>query len=308
MKRWIKKSRYPLLFLLATASIVLWKESQKLPNGTFTMHFFDVGQGDATMVETPSGAKMLIDGGPPSAIVEQLGRVLPFWDRSIDVVVFTHPQLDHIGGLPDVFERYEVKRVIMAYAPYRLAAYEELLEIIEHQHIPVTLARPDVVIDFGDGVVAQILHPTNRAAERIVESDINETSVILRIAYGETSLLAVGDAGFETENALIASGAPIDADILKVGHHGSKYSSSLRFLKAVTPRITAIEVGRNNRYGHPTPEALDRLAAIGATVFRTDRDGTITIASDGHVVWRAADGACMLHIFCKQRPQILFSE
>ena len=287
--------RYLTIFILALAAFFLWQADAgtRASHPQLTVRFFDVGQGDATFVETPGGQQVLIDGGPQKNVMRELNRALPFWDRTIDVVLLTHPQLDHLSGLVPVLEHYRVKRLILNGAAYRLDAYAALLNTVRRKNIPLVLAHAGEKIIFDNGITAEILNPNENVAGKEFK-EVNETSVVLRLDYKNTSFLFTGDAGFPTEEQLLARGAPIDVDVLKVGHHGSRYASSETFLKAVTPRIAVIEVGAKNTYGHPTPETLSRLAAVGATVFRTDQDGTVILASDGTTVSRLLPKSCFL--------------
>ena len=296
-----------ILFVLILLAGVLWREAEYEAARGLRVHFLSVGQGDAALIETPSGNRVLVDGGPKQAVIQELARIMPFWKRSIDLVILTHPQLDHLSGLTGVLERYRVKRLMFNGAAYRLAAYEPVLRAAEKKHIPIVLARAGETLKFGDGATATVLNPTVAVVERATNRTINETSVVFRLDYGKTSFLFTGDAGFATEERLQQTAADIlDADILKVGHHGSKYASSEAYLSAVTPRVAVIEVGSDNTYGHPTAETLSRLSSIGATVFRTDTDATVTIATDGANVSRITPPRCP--VFCTARFDRLFTE
>ncbi len=305
MFRLFKKYRLLLVFILFLGVVLLWKAGALVNSPTLRVHFFDVGQGDAEFFQTPGGKQVLIDGGPRKEVVRRLNQVMPFWDRSIDLVILTHPQLDHLSGLIPVLERYQVGSIMLNAASYRLSAYAALLDIVKQKHIPIILARMGEKITFDSGIIAQILAPSETVAGEVFK-EINESSVIVRLDHGKTSFLFTGDAGFPTEESLSFRGAPIDVDVLKVGHHGSKYASGEAFLRAVSPRIAVIEVGAKNTYGHPTPETLSRLAAVGALVFRTDQDGTVTLSTDGKALSRLVTKDYGLFRFV--RPQVLFTE
>lgn len=307
MVRTLKRHRYTLLFVLLLSAGVLWRETGREASSKLRVHFLNVGQGDATFIEAPSGQQVLIDGGPKQTVVRELARIMPFWDRSIDLVVLTHPQLDHLSGLVGILERYRIERLMLNGAAYQLAAYETLLRMAEKKQIPVVLARAGEVFKLGDGATATVLNPTDAVIEYATSRTLNETSVVLRLDYGKTSFLFTGDAGFPTEERLQQTAANLlDVDILKVGHHGSKHASSEAFLEITTPHVAVIEVGSDNTYGHPTPETLSRLASVGAVVFRTDTDSTVTITTDGASVLRHMPPRCPL--FCRAQAQPLFAE
>lgn len=240
--------------------------------------FFDVGQGDAIFIESPTGHQVLIDGGGNNAVLEKLSAVMPFWDRSIDDVINTHPHADHLDGLVDVVDRYAVSRVyqtgIEYYTPLRpefnqrTSDGEELIDVLQ----PTDL-------DLGGGVVLRIIYPTSSFVGQKVD-DPNQTSIVALLTYGDTSVLLTGDTTAENEPEL-QSLLTDPVDVLKVAHHGSAYSSTMPFLQTIHPRYAIISCGVNNDYGHPAPSTLERLRAIGAQTFRTDLQGDIRLISDG---------------------------
>jgi competence protein ComEC len=306
MMSFIKHYRYIAIFLLVLGTAALAKGevfSQNRP--MLRASFLDIGQGDSTLVETPSRHRMLIDGGPNGDVVRQLDAQMPFWDRNIDLVVLSHPQLDHITGLIPVLGRYNIGRLVLSGVSYKLDAYAALLQAVETKGVPVTVARAGEKFDFGDGATAEILSPQKIIAGTS-QTDANETSVILRVDYGKTSFLFTGDADFKAEDELLATEADrLHADVLKVAHHGSKTSSGEAFLRAVSPRVAVVEVGAKNSYGQPAADALGRIAAIGAKMFRTDLDGTVVITTDGKTAFRAVSSNCFL---CGAVEEELFSE
>lgn len=240
--------------------------------------FFDVGQGDAIFIESPTGHQVLIDGGPNNAVLEKLSAVMPFWDRTIDDVILTHPHADHIDGLVDVVDRYTVSRMyqteISFYTPLR-PEFEKRLSYDEQR---IDVVGP-IEIDLGGGAVLQIIYPNTSFVGGKVD-DPNETSVVALLTYGDTSVLLTGDATEDNEPDLMQA-LDQTIDVLKVGHHGSAYSSTMPFLQAVRPRYAVISCGVNNDYGHPAPSTIERLRAIGSTIFRTDLQGDIRLVSNG---------------------------
>lgn len=242
--------------------------------------FFDVGQGDAIFIETPGGNQILIDGGPDERILAKLGGALPFWDRSLDLLIATHPHADHLAGLVAVLERYDIAMVMESGAGYGTPEYEDWQGLLKKYAVPVIAARRGTRVNAGDGVVLDILSPADDAV--IAAHAPHDANIVARLAHGETTLLLTGDAEKMLERRLLfEASALLDSDILKVGHHGSKTSSTEEFLKAVSPDIAIISAGRKNRYGHPHQEVMERFKKLGIPVSRTDREGDIAIESDG---------------------------
>ena len=242
--------------------------------------FFDVGQGDAIFIEAPGGNQILVDGGPDSRILAKLGRIMPFWDGSLDLLIVTHPHADHLAGLLDVLKRYDIGMVMTSDVGHGTPEYAEWQALVKRYSVPVVIARKGQRIDAGSGVIFDILSPAEDAAASA--SDPHDANIVSRLSYGETTILLTGDAEKALEHRLVFE-APdmLDADILKVGHHGSKTSSTEVFVKAVSPDMAVISAGKKNRYGHPHADVLERFARLGIPVFRTDQMGNITIESDG---------------------------
>jgi len=242
-----------------------------------TLAVLDVGQGDAIFIEAPNGNQVLIDGGPDKVVLRALADTMPFYDRSIDVLVLTHPHQDHVAGLVDVLRRFDVDHVIESGARHTIAEFAAWEKEIEKENAKRVFARRGMRIWLSEDAYLDVLDP-----ETVVgEGDPNETMVVMRLVYGQASVLLTGDLTEKDERRLLQAGVLLDSDVLKVPHHGSKYSSSDAFLRAVSPAVTVVSTGAKNRYGHPTKEALARLEAAGADIFRTDTDGTIIFESDG---------------------------
>lgn len=253
-------------------------------SGDLVVHFIDVGQGDSILVEFRDKA-MLIDAGERG-----MGkRVIAYLEERnierLDVVVATHAHSDHIGGLADVISAYPVGRFIDAAQPHSTATYENLLALIEDRGIPYTAAERGKTVTLDPDLDILILNP---GAQPL--GDVNEDSIVLKMTYGEISYLFTGDAGTPAEESMLSAGLDLDADVLKVGHHASRYASSAKFLSAVSPAISVIEVGAGNDYGHPHEEAVERLEATGSRIYRTDLDGTVIVATDGRALTVATDG------------------
>lgn len=232
---------------------------------------FDVGQGDAIFIDAP-GAQVLIDGGPSSDIVEHLTRVMPPWDRSIDVVINTHPHADHVTGLVSVLERYDVGEVWVSGQSYRtdVVSYFDSLA-------PQRAVGQGDEIDLGSGAHLEVLWPPETYNGAYLD-DPNAGSIVALLTYGEVEILLTGDIGVEEELALLDQLG--DIDVLKVGHQGSLTSTHPTFLEQIRPEYALISVGEND-YGHPSPVVLGRLADAGASVFRTDLHGSLRVLLNG---------------------------
>lgn len=267
------KQRYLIIFALAGAAIVATFWGNFAPRATSVI-FFDIGQGDAALITTSARQTILIDGGPDRSILRKLGTALPWGDKTIDLVILSHPHADHVTGLTYVLERYQVGHVLMTGAVHTTPEYLRFLELVKKRHVPVTIAQAGQRLAFEGGVNVEVLWPEQSLAGVQVD-DLNDTSIVNRVTFGQRSLLFTGDTPAANEAALISSGATLKADILKVAHQGSRTSSTEDFLQAVAPEVAVISVGAKNSYGHPHGEVVERLARLVATVLRTDRDGDI---------------------------------
>jgi len=260
----------------------------------------DVGQADCLLVRAPGMHAMLVDGGgrlerAGNAVVAQpIGdriatrTVMPFllrhWVLHLDAVVLTHPHGDHAGGLPTILSREQVGALYDSAQLYSGPAYQRALDVVRQRRIRWIRAERGVAFDLGPATHVQILAP-ERPLIVGTSSDINNNSVVLRVTFGHVGLLLTGDAQSEAEARLLSHGrAPLRADILKVGHHGSAYSSTPEFLAAVHPKIAIISCGRHNLFGHPSPRTISALTAAGSAIFRTDNDGGVSVSTDGNAV------------------------
>ncbi len=264
-------------------NVFAWQEVFSLAgNNNLKVYFFDIGQGDAIFIETPGRHQILVDGGPDSAILEKLGNVMPGSDKTIDLVVLTHPEKDHMQGLIDVFERYEIDYILWTGVLRKTQEYQKWLEVLKEeqkQGAEIIIANPEKSIKAGN-VFLDIIHPFDDLSEREMR-DSNDSSIVFNLIFRKNKFLFTGDITNKTEEGLINSGVSLQSDVLKVAHHGSKYSSSEDFLGAVNPAVSVISAGKENFYGHPAPEVLQRLEKSGIKVKRTDKEGDIEIVSDG---------------------------
>lgn len=293
-----------LAILLLGATLSVYVAFREERNGILTVAFLDVGQGDAIYIETPSGNQILIDGGPGKTVLRELSKVMPFYDKSIDVVIATHADQDHVGGLPDVLKKYKVNIFMEPGVSGKSSSYKELEKIITEKSQGLTLgnfkgetlkkilARRGMIVDLGDGAILQILFPDRDPSGM----DTNVAGIVARLVYGENEFLLTGDSPIAIENYLVSLGCQgqplkcpgpkglplaLASDVLKVGHHGSKTSTGASFVSAVSPQYAVISVGKDNRYGHPNQEVLDILNNFGAKILRTDQSGRIVFKSDG---------------------------
>lgn len=278
------RSKIIITAVFACAALLVWYAVfTSLPATHMAFYSLDVGQGDATLIETPRHHRILIDGGPDQSVLSQLGAVMPFYNKTIDLMVLTHPQEDHMFGLISVLRRYRVGAVLMTDVNYNTSTYSEFKKMIIDKHIPVYQARAGQRVQFDDGVVLDVLYPFDDLTGVNFPGDVNDASVATRITYNKEQFLVMGDAGMMEEINLINSGEDIDVDVLKVSHHGSRTSTSALFLEKTSPSIVTISVSAHNKYGHPTKETLDRLTAVpGITIFRTDQNGRIEVDTDGN--------------------------
>jgi competence protein ComEC len=268
--------------VLGLASVFVWLlVLGPSAEGRLTVTFLDVGQGDAILIRSPAGHRILVDGGPSGeAISEALGRQLPFWDRHLDLVVLTHPDQDHLAGLVTVLERYDVDRALLPPTECGSAVCGAWREALEREDAPTDEAVAGQWIDLGGGAWLSVLHPP---PEGVTGADEDDNGVVLKLTLGEASFLLTADLGAKGETYLTNRHADLRATVLKVAHHGSAGSTSAAFLGAVQPLAAVITVGRDNDYGLPSPETLARLEP--RPVFRTDVHGDIEISTDGERLW-----------------------
>ncbi len=268
-----------LLFaVMLFATILIWSTLLNLEDGLLTVAFLNVGQGDAVFIETPSGSQVLVDGGKGRIVLRELGKVMAFYDRNIDVVLATHPDMDHIGGLPDVFNRYDVSLFIESGVEDGGADSEALSVAVKKERLTPVYARSGMKFILDESVELHILFP-DRPAKNL---EANTGSVVVKLIYKDTSFLLTGDspAGIETYLTSLY-GDFLESNVLKLGHHGSKTSSSDIFLGFVNPEYAVVSASCDNQYGHPHKEVLEKLERLGVKKLSTCENGTIIFESDG---------------------------
>ena len=261
--------------ILAAFNLAVWSGVLGAQGRDYTrFEVFDIGQGDAVYIRTVSGNDILVDGGPGDAVLSKLGRALPYGDRNIELVILTHPHADHVSGLVEVLKRYRVDMIMLPEVEYTTATYDAFLNLIKEKNIAVVQPKLGQRIFLDDSNVLDILYPIVGHFAH-APTDINDSSIVARLSFGQSRVLLTGDAGKDIENFLIGAGLPFSADILKVGHHGSRHSTGQSFVDTARPAYAVISVGKNS-YGHPHGEALAALEKGGTQVLRTDEHGDIS--------------------------------
>lgn len=241
------------------------------------VYFLDVGQGDAILIQSAENA-VLIDGGEYTAQKALLSYLREAGVTTLDFVVATHPHSDHIGGLPEVIGAFTVNQVLMPDVTHNTESFEKLMDAIEEQNIPLTVATAGEVYTAGP-IRLEVLAPSGGGYE-----DLNDYSLVMRMPYGGTAFMFTGDAGHLSEREMLDSDYDLRANVLKAGHHGSNTATGESFLTAVAPAAVVISCGKDNSYGHPHAGTLKKLADKGIPVYRTDESGSIIMGTDGNVI------------------------
>lgn len=276
---------------IATGLILLFSFVWSLPDGKLHIVFCNVGQGDSTYVRFPDGRDMLVDGGPNDKILACLGRHMPFWDRTINLVILTHPQKDHLQGLITVLGRYKADYFLRSDIGNTGEGYGQLLGILKDKNIPVKFVSAGEKTVVGTSTLS-FIWPSQQYLARLPYSDspgvlgvsageMNDYSVVFLLRYGTFDAFFPGDADSHVEGEFSDDKLADDTvELLKVPHHGAKTAMTEKFVQWLHPQLSIISVGKNS-YGHPNQETLNLLALIGSRVMRTDKDGDIEIVSDG---------------------------
>lgn len=262
------------------ALFISTRSSSAEKDGLLKIYFLSVGQGDSEFIETPNGTQILIDGGPDGTVLSELGKIMPFFDHDIDLVMVSHPHSDHVAGLIQVLDRYDVAHIAQADEVYDSPQFRSWQNAVVSEHANNVEALSGKVFDFGDGVTLTIIYPFN-SYEGVTLTKPHEANVTAILKYKDFKVLLAGDMEKKAEDALINRGIDLSSQILKVGHHGSKTSTSEEFLDAVNPEVAFIEVGKNNTYHLPYPATLIRLEASNVPYYRTDEKGTMKVTTNG---------------------------
>lgn len=284
-----QRIRLALLSVLLVGAVAVYVVPAASGRGddTLSVTFFDIGQGDAMFIESPTGIQLLIDGGPPDGgVLRRLSEEMGFFDRSLDLVLATHSDKDHIGGLPDVLDRYDVSEILMTEnkgEDNKISnTAEAFWDRVNTEGARITYARRGMQYDLGGGAILTVLFPDRDPS--YLES--NTASIVTRLTYGESEFLFTGDSPKAIEEYLVSlDGQGLQSDVLKAGHHGSHTSSGENFLNAVHPNYAVISAGKDNQYGHPHADVLESLRAVGAETKNTADTGSITFVTDGSRIW-----------------------
>lgn len=246
--------------------------------------FLDVGQGDAILIQSPSGQKVLLDGGEDGAkLLNRLSDELPWRQKKIDMMILSHPHADHARGFNSLFDRYQIGQVYGTGVMHNSSVYEVWLRNLRDHQLTLKTLKAGDTLDLGAGAVLQVLFPRDDLSAQSV-TNLNNSSLVLKLTYGQISFLLTGDAEEEAEKQLLATGADLRAQVLKVAHHGSANATSLKFLAGVKPQLAIISVGQDNDFGHPHASTLSKLTDMGAKILRTDQSGTIHLSTDGQSI------------------------
>jgi competence protein ComEC len=279
----VKYTLAPLLLL----SVLVWTAIAYLPDGKLHVSYMNVGQGDAILIQTPNNQNILIDGGPsPQAIKLELGKKLPFWERTIDLMIVTQPHADHITGLLEVVKDYNVKQIIEPEIDYRSAVYDQFSESCKQKGIERVTVYQGQRIHLGNNLNMDIIHPPIEQLQDTA-NDVDNNGLVLRLQWDEVSFLFTADIEKEAEWYLISQRAHLKSDVLKVAHHGSITSTSPEFLTVTNPELAIISVGKDNPYSHPHEEVMSQLSSqLGEDrIFVTSVHGTVELATDAHRLW-----------------------
>lgn len=268
-----RKLYYFILSALLALALIVAFQIYHSQSRVLRVIFLDIGQGDAILIMRGSN-QVLIDGGPSgSKIMEKLGTHIPFWDRKIELLIATHPDQDHISGLVEVMKNYQIGAVMENGQDNDTQVYKRLEEVIEENKVNKIIGKAGMTIKAGDDVQMNILNPNKESLES--GKDTNDNSIVAKLTFGKNSFLFMGDLPTKEEEKLIQQNVNLASVVLKVGHHGSKYSTGDNFLDKVSPQEAVISSGKNNSYGHPHPEVLDRLEKRRIKIWRTDEMGDV---------------------------------
>lgn len=262
------------IFLIAGCTETLNTEKVSVTAGhEMRVHFIDVGQGDSIFIESPNGKTMLVDGGVKGAGQKVVSYLKELGVNKLDIVVATHPDADHIGGLIPVLNSIDIGQFYDSGKVHTSQTFEEMLTLIDTKNIPYNVPKTGDSIAFDDDINVKVLNANEHA------TDNNDASIVLKVTYGNVSFLLTADAGIALEKEMMQN--DVKATILKAGHHGSNTSSSAEFIQKVHPEVTILSYGEGNKYGHPHAEVVERLQAIGSKIYATAEAGTVIVSTDG---------------------------
>lgn len=288
----LKKNKIPIsiiylsILLISIACLFLYLNLTNFNNNTvngLVVHYIDVGQGDSILIQTKE-KNMLIDSGPNDSIRKLSSYLNSLHIKKLDYVIATHPHEDHIGNMDYILKKYTVTTFMAPKVTTNSSYFNDMITELKHKNMNISTIRfgnKNTNINLGDNIKVEVLGPVKDKYEKL-----NNYSAVIRISYNNTSFLFTGDCEKEEENDILKNNTNIHSDVLKVGHHGSSTSTTKDFLDAVSPKIAVISVGKDNSYNHPSSSTLSTLKKYGCTIYRTDKDGNITLKSDGENIRR----------------------
>ena len=272
----LKRSRVKVsLYAFLVINILVWSFYLSLPDGKLHLKVLDVGQGDAVYLETPGGYRILVDGGPDSRVLKHLGSNVPFYSRKIDLLILTHPQADHLTGLVEVAKRYQIGTLWVSNSENNTKIFAEWQQVLRRKRINKIEVSAGDKITLPDKTNVLVVWPK----KDLKSADLNSYSVVVLVSFGNFDALLTGDADRQVQPY---TGMSSPVEVFKVPHHGSKTALNEGFVKTLSPEISIISVGERNSYGHPNQGLINFLETIASKVYRTDKNGTVEIVSDGN--------------------------
>ena len=276
-----KNFKYYFLGALFLGAVFVWYAVLVETRSGLKVAFLDVGQGDAIFVEAPNGNQILIDGGSNKTVLRELAKQMPFYDHSVDGIILTHPHLDHYGGFIDVLDSYKINfEMDSGNNNPESKGFDVYVKKLEEEKAKRIFAKRGMRVNLDKEIYLDILLPVVNKEGMSAHDEM----VVTRLVYGKNSFLLTGDMEDNLENFLLSFGDILKSDVLKIGHHGSLTSTSESFLGWVKPSLAIISVGKNNKYGHPKKEIIERLAKFEVPTLRTDEKGTVVLKSDGEKI------------------------
>jgi len=275
MSEWLKANKIKLAALtLLVSNLLVWGFVFSLPDGKLHLKFYDVGQGDAIFLETATGYKILIDGGPSNQVVDYLGKDLPFYSKKLDLLISTHPESDHLTGLLEVVKRYKIKTLWINGGQMDSRVFKSWSALLKEKKLQQVVVYQGDKLVFPDKTQIEVLWPKKDFAS----SSVNSHAIVVQLSYGQFDAVLTGDAD---EKVQPYTSSTSHVEVLKVPHHGSKTALNETYLSTLSPEVSIISVGAKNPYGHPSAEAINLLKKTSSKIYRTDKNGTIEVVSNG---------------------------
>ena len=275
MREWLRINKFKIAFVsILLANIIIWSFYFSLPDGKLHIKVYDVGQGDSILIKTASGKTILVDGGPDNSVLGYLGRDIPFYLKNIDLVVLTHPDADHLTGLIEVVKQYKVRKIWVNGVKKDTRVYQDWEKALSESSLKVEIVKAGNKLKLEDSLILSVIWPQ----KDFISSKTNLLGIVIKLSYGEFDALLAADADKNVQPYTSSLG---HVEVLKVPHHGASESVSEAFLNLTSPEVSIISVGEKNPYNHPRQEALDLLTKSGSKIYRTDKDGSIEIVSNG---------------------------